>query len=238
MRLTEEELIDTWKYFQYCCLPSITMARYAYLDYINDIKKEKMFYRHETKQAINKIGKYLEVLPNRLMDVSNQNIRYMNILGDNIDEQFENEKEELHKAIFLSFRNAKWEHLDCLTALHFIFTMLQIAAVTYTQCCKDLKDIKGKDFTDVFHVYDLHELCYDWNKVISKANTSLDTVKKSESVDLQNLRCNKAINAIRKKLANIETLRIAMEKSYPWSPNYKEEIPYEDSADYLIVNNN
>ena len=29
-----------------------------------------------------------------------------------------------------------------------------------------------------------------------------------------------------------------MRKSYPWSPNYKEDIPYEESADYLIVHGN
>ena len=241
MVLTEEELIDIWKYFQYCCLPSITMARYAYLDYIEDIKKEKMFYRHKTKQAINKIGKYLEALPNRLMDVSSQNVRYMNILGDNIDEQFEAEKEELHRAIYISFRNGKMQHLECLSALHYISVMLQIASVTYTQCCEDLKKTTHKDFTDVFSVYDLHELTLNWDKIVDTATVfyGYDKVdKKTPSVDLNNIRCTKAVNAIRKKLADVETLRTAMRKSYPWSLNYKEDIPYEESADYLIVNSN
>ena len=241
MVLTEEELIDIWKYFQYCCLPSITMARYAYLDYIEDIKNEKMFYRHETKQAINKIGKYLDVLPNRLMDVSSQYVRYMNILSDNIEEQFENETEELHRAIYISFRNGKMQHLECLSAIHYISVMLQIASVTYTQCCEDLKKTTHKDFTDAFSVYDLHELTLNWDKIVDKATVfyGYDKVdKKTPSVDLNNIRCTKAVNAIRKKLADIETLRTAMRKSYPWSPNYKEDIPYEESADCLIVNSN
>lgn len=238
MVLTEEELVDIWKYFQYCCLPSITMARYAYLDYIEDIKKEKMFYRHETKQVINKIGKYLEALPNRLMDVSSQNVRYMNILSDNIEEQFEEEEEELHRAIFISFRNAKWKHAECLASLHYILTMMSIASAIFNQCCEDLKRLSEKDATEAFHIYSLSETSVEWLKIVKKANTMFDNNKKAEAIDLNNIRCTKAVDAIRKKLADIETLRIAMRKSYPWSLNYKEGIPFEESADYLIVNSN
>ena len=211
------------------------MARYAYLDYINDIKKDKVLYRHEMKQAINKIGKYLETLPNKLMDVNTQNVRYMNILGDNIDEQFDNETEELHRAIYISFRNAKWEHAKSLAALHFILTMMSIASATFIQCCKDLKNLSGKDATEAFHVYDLSETADSWLKIVRKANILLDNRKKTEPVDLNNIRCTKAVDALRNKLSDIKTLRIAMEKSYPWSPNYKEGVPYEQSADYMIV---
>lgn len=119
MVLTDEDLITIWRYFQYCCLSSIVMARYAYLDYLDHIKAEKSFYRHLNKQSINRIGKQLEALPDSLMAVSSQNIRYMNILSDNIEEQFEDEEQELHHAIYISFRNAKMQHLDCLAALHF-----------------------------------------------------------------------------------------------------------------------
>ena len=212
------------------------MARYAYMDYINDIKKDKVLYRHEMKQAINKIGKQLETLPNRLMDVNAQNIRYMNILGDNIEEQFENETEELHRAIYISFKNAKWKHAESLAALHYILSMMSIASVTFTQCCSDLKNLTGKDATEAFHVYNLSELTNEWLKVVKKANVLLDDKKKAEPVDLNNLRCTKAVDALRNKLSDIETLRIAMKKSYPWSPNYKENIPYEQSDDYKIVN--
>lgn len=238
MKLTEDELIYIWRYFQYCCLPSIVLAKYAYLDYIKDIKEEKVFYRHGTKYAINRIGRYLELLPNRLMDVSNQNVRYMNILADNVEEQFEDEAEELHKAIFLTFRNAKWEHVECLTALHFILAMLRIAEVTFIQCCKDLKDMSGKDMTEVFHLFNIGDTADRWEDIVKYANDFLDTKKKAQDIDLNNIRCTKAIETLRGKLADIETLRIAMKKSYPWSPNYKEEIPYEQSEDYLIVNNN
>ena len=211
------------------------MARYAYLDYIEDIKKDKVLYRHEMKQSINKVGKYLETLPNKLMDVSSQNVRYMNILGDNIDEQFDNETEELHRAIYISFRNAKWEHVESLAALHFILTMMSIASATFIQCCKDLKNLSGKDATEAFHIYNLSELSNEWLKIVKKANVLLDDKKKTEAVDLNNLRCTKAVEALRNKLSDIETLRIAMKKSYPWSPNYREDIPYEQSADYMIV---
>ena len=211
------------------------MARYAYLDYIEDIKKDKVLYRHEMKQAINKIGKQLESLPNKLMDVNAQNIRYMNILGDNIDEQFDNETEELHRAIYISFRNAKWEHVESLAALHFILTMMSIASATFVQCCKDLKNLSGKDASEAFHIYNLSELSNEWLKIVKKANVLLDKKKKSEAVDLNNLRCTKAVEALRNKLSDIETLRIAMKKSYPWSPNYREDIPYEQSANYMIV---
>lgn len=240
MRLTEDELIDIWRYFQYCCLPAITMARYAYFDYIEDIKKEKKFYRHETKQAINKIGKQLDKLPRILMDVNAQNVRYMNILGDNIDELLEDEKEELHRAIYISFRNAKWNHAECMAALCYILKMLRIATVTYRQCCNDLRVIMGKDVTELFHVYNLQEVTDTWQDLVLMAAYSgiFDQRKKAEDVNLQNLRCNNAVAAIRKKLSDIETLRIAMRKSYPWSPNYKEGVPYEQSDDYRIVNNN
>lgn len=239
MRLTEDELIDIWKYFQYCCLPSIIMARYAYFDYIEDIKKEKKFYRHEIKQEINKIGKELDRLPRKLMDVSSQNVRYMNILGDNIDELFEEDKEELHRAIYISFRNAKWSHVECIASLCYILKMLRIATVTFEQCCLDLKTIMGKDVTEIFHVYNLKGITDTWQDLVMMAAYSdiFDQRKKAENVNLQNLRCTNAIDAIRKKLSDIETLRIALRKSYPWSPNYKEGVPYEKSLDYKIVHN-
>ena len=238
MTVTEEELIDIWRYFQYCCLPSIIMARYAYLDYIDDIKKDKVLYRHELKQAINKIGKQLETLPNRLMDVSSQNVRYMNILGDNIEEQFENETDELHRAIFISFRNAKWKHMESLAALHYILSMMSIASVTFTQCCKDLRNLTGKEVTEAFHIYNLSELSHEWLKIVRKANDLLDDRKRAEAVDLNNIRCTKAVDALRKKLSDIEILRTALRKSYPWSPNYREDIPYEQSVDYMVVHYN
>ena len=239
MVITDDDLITIWRYFQYCCLPSITMARYAYLDYIDDIKAEKSFYRHLTKQSINRIGKQLEALPDSLMAVSSQNIRYMNILSDNIEEQFEKEEEELHRALYISFRNAKMQHLDCLAALHYISTMLQIASVTFSQCCHDMKQTLHKDPTDLFSVYNLNNLSNRWSEIVDKATECFGynkNDKKTPSVDLNNLRCIKAVDAIRAKLADIETLRTAMRKSYPWSINYQEGIPYEESADWLIVN--
>lgn len=235
MKLTDEELIDIWRYFQYCCLPSIVMARYAYLDYVNDIKKEKSFYRHEVKQAINRIGKSLEVLPNKLADVSNENVRYMNILSDNIEGLFDNETEELHRAIYISFRNAKYEHLDCLTALHYISSMLQIASLSFKQCCKDLIKLRGKDVTDIFWTYNLQETYAMWDKIVDKAE-GLYKTKKAEPVDLNNLRVTKAIHAIRLKYSDVRTLQNAMRKSYPWSPNYKEGVAFEESVDYLVIN--
>lgn len=239
MRITEEELITTWRYFQYCCLPAITMAHYAYLDSIDNIKQDKMFYRHETKQAINRIGKYLEALPNRLMDVSQHNVRYMNILGDNIEEQFEEETKELQKGIFLSFKNAKMKHVECLTALHYTSVMLQIASAIFTSCCEDMKLILHKDPTELFHTYNLHDVTARWSSIVDKASEVFGynkVSKKTPSVDLNNPRCMMAIDAIRKKYADIETLRIAMKKSYPWSLNYQEGVPYEESIDYQIVN--
>lgn len=241
MVITDDDLITIWRYFQYCCLPSIIMARYAYLDYIDDIKAEKSFYRHLNKQSINRIGKQLEALPDSLMAVSSQNIRYMNILSDNIEEQFEKEEEELHRALYISFRNAKMQHLDCLAALHYISTMLQIASVTFSQCCHDMKQTLHKDPTVLFSTYDLHSLSEKWSEVVDKATECFGynkNDKKTPSVDLNNLRCIKAVDAIRAKLADIETLRTAMRKSYPWSINYKEGVPYEHSADWLIVNTN
>jgi hypothetical protein len=217
------------------------MARYAYLDYIDDIKAEKSFYRHLNKQSINRIGKQLEALPDSLMAVSSQNIRYMNILSDNIEEQFEKEEEELHRALYISFRNAKMQHLDCLAALHYISTMLQIASVTFSQCCHDMKQTLHKDPTVLFSTYDLHSLSEKWSEVVDKATECFGynkNDKKTPSVDLNNLRCIKAVDAIRAKLADIETLRTAMRKSYPWSINYKEGVPYEHSTDWLIVNTN
>lgn len=239
MRITEEELIEVWKYYQYCCLPAIIMAKYAYFDYIDNIKDEKTFYRHETKQSINRIGKKLDVLPNRLMSVGNAYIRYMNILGDNIEEQFEEEEKELHRGIYISFRNAKMKPFDCLAAIHYISAMLQIASVTFSQCCTDLQQVMKKDYTELFYTYDLQGLADSWEKIVDKATVHYGYDKENKkvgTVNLNNPRCIKAIDAIRKKLADIDTLRTAMEKSYPWSPNYKEGIPYEKSADYFIVN--
>lgn len=236
MRVTEEEFIYIWRYFQYCCLPSIVLARYSYLDYIGDIREEKTFCRHGMKQAINRIGKYLEALPRKLMDVSSQNVRYMNILADNMEEQFEEDVEELHKAIHLTFRNAKWEHIECLTALHHISAMLQIATATFAQCCEDLRKETGHDAYDTFHVFNLRNTTERWEKIVSEADRILDTKRKSEDIDLNNLRCSRAVKALRSRLSDIETLRTAMRKSYPWSPNFREDIPYEESVDYLIVN--
>lgn len=210
------------------------MARYAYLDYIDDIKEEKAFYRHKTKYNINQIGKELQTLPNRLMDLGAENIRYMNILSDNMVEQFEEDAEELHKAIYLTFKNAKWKHTDCLASMHFILAMLNIAAVTFTQCCTDLKKYSGKDATEAFHLYNLAEMAERWEKIVSDANVLLDDNKKADDIDLNNLRCTNAIDALRKKLADIEVLRDAMKKSYPFSPNYREDIPFENSIDYAV----
>lgn len=239
MRVTEDELIEIWYYFQYCCLPAITMARYAYFDYLDDIKADKEFYKHERKQAINRFGRQLDTLPRKLMDVSNQNVRYMNILGDNIDEQFEEEKEELHKAIYLSFRNAKWKHTECLAAIHYVSAMLQIAEATFKQCCNDMVNTRHRDPTKVFWVYNLGHFNEEWEKIVDMATAFFENDnRKTLDVDLNNLRCTKAIDAIRRKYADIKTLRVAIEKSYPWSQNYREGVPFEESLDYLIVNNN
>ena len=239
MRITEDELIEIWRYFQYCCVPSIVMTKYAFLDYIGDIKKEKMFYRHERKFEINKIGKYITGIPNRLMDVSSQNIRYMNIFSDNIDELLEEETKELHKAIYLTFKNAKVKQVECLAAIHYISAMLQIAAVTYTQCCEDMKKSLGKNPVKLFKVFNMQGVVDTWEKVVDNATVFFGyekAGKKDAVVDLNNPRCIKAIDGIRRKYADVETLRIAMKKSYPWSINYEEGVPYEKSADYIIVN--
>lgn len=239
MKVTEEELIELWKYFQYCCLPSIIMARYAYLDYIEDVRNEKSFYRHENKRHINELGKYLERLPFRLTDINcNGYTRYMNILTDNMEEQFQDEAEELHRAIYLTFKNAKWNHAECLASMHFILAMLKISAATFSQCCKDLNALWHINPTAAFSVYNLQQISDEWSKLVTKANQMLDDRKKSLAVDLNNLRCNQAVDALRSKLTDIDTLRVALRKSYPWSPNYHEGIPYEQSADYLIAHNN
>lgn len=239
MRLTDEELIDIWRYFQYCCLPSIALARYAMLDCMKDIRKEKTFFRHETKQIINRLCNHMESLPSYLMSVNGENIRYMHIVCDNIEEQLEGEEEELHRAIYITFRNAKAGHLDCLTAMHYISVMLQIAVVTYKQCCKDLVERTGKDCSDLFQVYNLGEILEKWDGMVEKADRLLCPWKKGrkeEEVNLSNIRVLKAIDAIRKKYSDIETLRTAMRKSYPWSINFREDIPYEESVDYALVN--
>lgn len=238
MKISEENLVTIWRYFQFCCLPSIIMARYAYADYIDDIKKEKTFYRHKNKYEINRIGKYLSALPDKLMAVSKQNIRYMTIFGANVEEQFQDDEEELHRAIYISFKNAKMQHLDCLAALHYTSVMLQIASVVYSQCCKDLKKVMHVDPTDAFSTYNLNQITEMWNKIVDSASVCFGYDKKDKktpSVDLNNPRCTKAVDVIRKKLDNINTLRVAMRESYPYSINYKEDIPYEQSADYLIT---
>lgn len=237
MKVTEEELIDMYKYFQYCCLPSIIKAKYAYLDYIEDIKKEKGFYRHEMKQSINKIGKYLDTLPRRLMDTSNQNVRYMNILGDNIDELLEEEAEEMYRSLYISLRNAKFKHLECLTALQFISTMLQMSSLIFLQCCQDLEKILHKNPIEIFHLYNLHEITVEWYNICDAATVFFGydkSGKKDPCVDLNNQRTCAAAKALRDKLVDIKTLREAMKRSYPWSLNYKEGIPFEQSADYII----
>lgn len=238
MKLTEEELIDIWRYFQYCCLPSIVMAKYAYFDYVGDIKKNKLLYRHEVKKTINKVGKCLEALPNKLTDVNRQNVRYMNILSDNIEEQFDANVEELYRAIYITIRNAKMKHLECLTAVHYISAMLQLAFITFKQCCYDIKRLQHKDPAQMFGVYNLQSLCKEWKGVEDTATKvfGYDKVNKKEpSADLNNARCIKALKDIRCKYTDIETLRLAMKKSYPWSPNYQEGVPYEESVDYRIT---
>lgn len=237
MKVTEEELINMYKYFQYCCLPSIVMAKYAYCDYIDDIKQEKGFCKHKTKQVINKMGKYLEMLPNKLMDTSNQNVRYMNILGDNIEELLEDEAKEMYDSIYISFKNAKFQHLECLTALHYISTMLQLSSITFLQCCQDLEKMMHKNPIEIFHLYNLHEVTKTWYDICSEATVFFGynkDDKKTPSVDLNNTRTVKAATALRDKLVDIKTLREAMRKSYPWSLNYKEGQSFEDSADYII----
>lgn len=214
------------------------MARYAYLDYIGDIKADKAFYRHGRKQAINRIGSELEKLPNILMSLNNQTLRYMNILGDNIDGQFDTEKEELHRAIYITFRNAKMKHLECLSALHFISAMMQIAAVTFEQCCVDMRNEAEQDPTKTFNRFNLQELTDRWNKVVDEATVFYGydkRGKKAPDADLNNIRCIEAIHAIRKKLSDINTLDIALRKAYPWSSCYDEKIPYEWSDDYQIT---
>lgn len=227
-----------WKYFQYCCLPSIIMARYAYADYLDDIKKEKTFYQHQNKYDINRIGTYLSALPDKLMAISKQNIRYMTVLGANVEEQLQDEEEELHRAIYLTLKNAKMKHLDCLTALNYTHVMLQIASLTFSQCCRDMKTVRHIDPADTFSSYNLDKITEMWDKIVDKAVICFGYDKgdkKSPDADLNNPRCIKAVDAIRSKLDNINTLRVAMEKSYHLSTNYKEGIPYEQSADYLIT---
>lgn len=236
--MTHEELIDIWRYFQYCCLPSIVMAKYAYFDYVEDIKKEKALYKHETKKTVNKVGKYLETLPNKLADINQQYIRYMNILSDNIEEQFEEEAEELYKAVYITIRNAKMKHLECLSAIHYISAMLQLASITFRQCCYDMNRLAHRDASQAFGIYDLHGLCKEWKEVENTATKIFGydkRGKKEPCADLNNARCIKALKTIRKKYTDIETLRVAMKKSYPWSPNYQEGIPYEESVDYRIT---
>lgn len=213
--------------------------KYAFLDYVKDIKKEKTFYRYENKALITKMTGFLTTLPNKLMDVSSQNVRYMNIFSDNIEEQLEEETEELHRAIYITFRNAKMQHIECLSAIHYISAMLQIAVVTFEQCCHDMRQTLGKDPEQIFRMFNLQKTVEDWEKLVDRATKFFGYNKMSkheEEVDLNNPRCIKAIDSIRRKYADIETLRTAMRKSYPWSINYKEGIPYEQSADNLIVN--
>lgn len=239
MNITDDELIEMWQYFQYCCVPSIVMTKYAFLDYVKDIKQEKAFYRYENKALITKMYKILPNLPNKLMDVSSQNVRYMNIFSDNIDEQLEEETEELHKAIYITFRNAKMQHIECLAAIHYISAMLQIAVVTFEQCCHDMKQTLGKDPEQIFRKFNMQSIADDWEKLVDRATKffGYNKLEKNEDpVDLNNPRCIKAIDSIRRKYADIETLRTAMKKSYPWSVNYREDIPYEKSVDNLIVN--
>lgn len=241
MRVTEDELIDIWRYFQYCCLPSILMAKYAYHDYLKNIQEEKSFYKFEIKHEINKVGKQLDLLPNKLMAISRQNERYMNILSSNIDELLEENTEELYKSIYISFRNAKFKHIDCFSALHYISAMLQISSCIFFQCCKDMQKIMGKDPTKGFGIYNLKEYADIWNTICDKATKQfgyLGSNKKASSVDLNNPRCTKAVHCIRAKYSNVDTLTEALRRSYPWSLNYKEGIPFEESADYLIVNSN
>ena len=242
MIVTEDEFLEIWKYLQLCCLPSIIMAKYAYCDYIDDIKADKAFYRHKRKQLINMVGKELEMLPRTLMDISRQNVRYMNILGDNIDGQFDEEREELHRAIYITFRNAKMKHLECLSALHFISAMLNIAIVTFEQCCKDFNAERHIDPTEGFGIYNIQEIADRWDKVLDAATEfygyDKPTSKKAPDADLNNIRCAKAIDAIRSKLSDVNTLDKALKEAYPWSACYDENIPYEWSTDYQIIHPN
>lgn len=214
------------------------MTKYAFLDYIDDIKKEPLFYSNATKRAIIRMGNILTKTPHRLMDIGSQNIRYMNIFSDNIDEQLEKETEELHRAIYITFRNAKMQHLECLAAIHYISVMIQLAVFTFEQCCYDMKKTLKIDPTRLFNTYNLKPASEAWDKIVNSATVFFGYDKKGkheENVDLNNPRCMKAIDAIRRKYSDIETLRTAMKKSYPWSVNYKEGIPYEESADNIIV---
>lgn len=241
MKVTEQELIDIWKYFQYCCVPSIIMARYSFLDHIDAIKNEDKFYKFEIKKAINKVGSELNLLPIKLIDIGHQNIRYMNILGDNIDELLSEETQELYHSIYLSFKNAKFKHVECLSAMYFISVMLQIASVTFNQCCKDIKKAMKKDPTDTFQVYNIKAINDSWEVICKKAVEFwgyTENTKKHPFLDLNNPRCLKAVRNLRLKYANAQTLSEAMEKSYPWSLNYQEGVPYEKSADYYVTHFN
>lgn len=238
MRITDEKLIDIWRFFQYRCLPSIIMAKYAYQDYIGDIKAEKPFYRHKIKQSINKVGKHLDALPNQLMSISNQNIQYMNILGDNIEELLQDDTAELYKSVYLSFRNAKFKPLECLTALHYISIMIQMVSSIFTQCCKDIEATMKINCTQLFHVYNLDDVFTQWDNICNEATVFYGYDKedgKSQNVDLNNPRCIKAALTIRNRYYAVDTLSEAMRKSYRWSPNYIENLPFEQSLDYFII---
>lgn len=238
MRIADEKLIDIWRFFQYRCLPSIVMAKYAYQDYIEDIKAEKSFYKHKVKQNINKVGKHLDALPNILMGISSQNIQYMNILGDNIEELLQDDTAELYKSVYLSFRNAKFKPLECLTALHYISIMIQMATSIFMQCCKDIEATMKIDCTKLFHVYNLEDISEWWENICNEATIFYGYDKedgKSQNVDLNNPRCIKAALTIRDRYYAVDTLCKAMRKSYKWSPNFKEGLPFEQSLDYFII---
>lgn len=241
MKVTEQELIDIWRYFQYCCLPSLVAVKCAYFDYIGDIQKETKFYKFGIKRDINQIGKYLDSLPNKLMSINSKYKNYITIFSNNIEELFEEDEEELHKAIYITLRNGKLQHLECLSALYYIEVMIQVAIVVFKQCCNNIKAFKEKDPTTSFNRYNLQDTLDKWDSIIDSASTmwGYDKYdKKHPRVNLNNPRCIKAINNIRNKLLDINSIRIAMRKSYPWSPDYQEGVPYEQSNDYLIVHSN
>lgn len=241
MKVTEQELIDIWRYFQYCCLPSLVTVKCAYFDYIGDIRKETKFYRFGIKRDINKIEKYLDSLPNKLISISPKYKNYITIFSNNIEELFQEEEEELHKAIYVTLRNGKLQHLECLSALYYIEAMVQVAITVFKQCCNNIKTFKEKDPTTSFNIYNLQDTLDKWDSIISSASAmwGYDKYdKKHPRVNLNNPRCIKAINNIRNKLLDINSIRIAMRKSYPWSPNYQTGVPYEQSDDYLIVHSN
>lgn len=242
---TYEEVIDMWRCFQFQCIPSILLARYAYRDYIDAIRAEKTFYRHEMKKEINNISNDLDHMISNLLSVTSGNLRYMSILSDNIEEEMEDEIEEMRKAIELTFRGIKFPHEECFTALYYIRTMMGMACFTFAVTCFAIRERRGMDAKDLFIKYDLHPILDRWDKICATAIRTLLTDRDYKRLskgrtdgmvlDLHNPRCEKAFENVRVKYSSTETLANALRKSYEWSPNYKEGQPYEESADYAMI---